>query len=89
MTKIVEDYPLGDLENLTSEELARRLQEMYRQLARAINQKPDVFIRATEDGQATDTFASLGDITVNQNTPKVEILTEQTDPSTVVWTTIS
>lgn len=88
MAKINETYPLGDTSKLTSEDLARILADMYRDLAVAINQKPDIIIRTT-DGLATDTFLSNGTINVNTATDKVEVLTNHTSTSNVTWTPVS
>lgn len=86
MSRISETYNLGSIEDL--EELIRQLQEMYTQLAVAINQKPDVYQRTT-NGQTTDTFLSNGDININTTTNRVEMLTNHVDPTTVIWTTLS
>ncbi len=86
MPRISETYNLGSIEDL--EELIRQLQEMYTQLAVAINQKPDVYQRTT-DGQTTETFLANGDININLNTNKVEMLTNHVDPTTVIWSTLS
>ena len=88
MAKISETYDFGQTEDMTNEELLWLLQRMYTELAEAINRKPDYYERST-DGQTTDTFLSNGDININTSTRKVEMLTEHTDPTTVVWTTIS
>lgn len=60
---------------------------MYKDLAVAINRKPDIYERAA-DGQTTDTFLSNGDININTSTLKVEILTSHTSPTAVTWQTI-
>lgn len=64
------------------------LSRMYTDLARAINQKPDLYQR-TVDGQATDTFLAQGSININLSTNKVEMLTNHTSPTNVTWTTLS
>lgn len=90
MARISETYNLGSIEDL--EELIRQLQEMYTQLAVAINQKPDVYQRNVNgvptDGNSSDIFLSQGDININTTTNKVEMLTNHT-ATTVVWTTLS
>lgn len=94
MAKLSENYEMGNLQDLSPPELARRIQEMYTQLARAINQKPDlVFIKDGDgnpvDGSGTETFLSNGTINVNTSTLKVEMLTDHPTTSTVTWTTLS
>jgi len=88
MSKISESFDFGDDKNTTKEELFTALDRMYRQLAVSINKKPDVYFRNV-DGQTTDTVLSNGDININTSTLKVEVLTEHTSTSAVVWTTIS
>jgi hypothetical protein len=88
MARISENYEMGNLNDLTPPEMARRIQEMYTQLARAINQKPDLVFRDS-DGDSGDTFLSNGTINVNTSTLKVEMLTEHPTTSTVTWTTLS
>ena len=88
MTKIPEDYPLGDIEQMELKELAYVLQDMYRELAVAINARPTVIVRANQDGQTDETFLPVGTLNINQTGPKVEILTSHTNPTTVVWTTL-
>jgi hypothetical protein len=61
---------------------------MYTDLAVAVNAKPDLFERPT-DGQTTDTFLANGSININTTTLKVEMLTQHTNPTTVVWTQLS
>jgi len=92
MTKIPEEYQFASSEG--NEELVRDLKNMYRQLASAINLKPDVITRFDSsgtgiDGQADDTNLAIGTINVNQSTDKVEVLTQHTSPSAVTWTTVS
>jgi hypothetical protein len=88
MAKLPDSYPLGNRETLTTENLLEIIEDIYRELAIAINKKPDIIQRIT-DGQTTDTFLSNGDININTSTLNVEILTEHTNPNTVVWTQIS
>jgi len=86
VTKISETYNLGDEADLNLEEILLRIQEMYRDLAVAINRKPDVYTRQT-DGVTSETFLSNGDININLSTNKVEMLTNHA-ASTVTWTTL-
>jgi len=88
MPKIPETFDFGDINNMSKEELFYNLQRMYTELAEAINRKPDVYERAT-DGQTTDVFLSNGDININTSTQKVEMLTEHTSTTAVVWTQLS
>ena len=64
------------------------LERLYKDLALAINQKPDVYFRE-EDGQTDDVNLSNGSLNVNSSTRKVEMLTEHSDSTTVVWTELS
>lgn len=86
MARISETYNLGSIQDM--EELLRQLQEMYTQLAVAINQKPDVYQRTT-NGNTNETFLANGDININLSTNRVEMLTNHVDPTTVIWTTLS
>jgi len=88
MAKIAEYLQVGSRENITPEELLRLLETAYRDLAVAVNRKPDVYIRES-DGQTSDVFLSDGDININATTLKVEMLTEHTSTSAVVWTELS
>lgn len=87
MVKIPETYNVGSKENLTQEKLLEMLEDMYETLAKAINQKPNVFIR-DDDGQSDDTRLSQGDININRTTKVIEVLTEHDDANTVTWTPI-
>ncbi len=75
MSKIPEYYTLGNTENLSTEELSRVLLDIYKDLAQAINSKPDIFIRST-DGLATDVDLADGSININDSTYKVEALSK-------------
>lgn len=85
--KIASNFNVGDKENLTPELLLELMEKMYRDLAEAVNGKPDVFERTT-DGQTSDTILSNGSFNINSTTQKVEILTEHSG-SSVTWTDIS
>lgn len=61
---------------------------MYFDLATAINRKPDIFIRE-EDGNSNEYFLSVGDLNVNTDTSKVEMITDFPTQKTVTWTTLS
>ncbi len=88
MAKISETFNFGDISNLDSEKLLVLMQEMYRNIAVSLNRKPDI-IQRTVDGQVTDTFLSNGDININLNTNKVQMLTNHPTINTVQWTTLS
>jgi hypothetical protein len=88
MAKIPEYYAVGDRSQMTVEKLLVILEDVYRDLAIAINKKPDVYQRDT-DGLTTDTFLNNGDLNINTNTRKVEMLTEHTSTSAVIWTQLS
>lgn len=88
MSKIPEYYDVGDREDMTIERLLLVVEDVYKQLATALNQKPNVYERNT-DGLTTDTFLSNGDLNINRLTDKVEMLTNHPTISTVTWTTLS
>jgi len=88
LAKISETYNFGNTKDMSPEEMMRAIQDMYTDLASAINRKPDVYTRDT-DGQATDTFLSNGDININLSTDKIEMISNHTNPTTVVWTQLS
>ena len=88
MAKVPEYYSVGDRTQMTVEKLLVIIEDLYRDLAIAINKKPDVYKR-TVDGQSSDTFLSDGDININLNTNKVEMLTNHTSTANVTWTTLS
>ena len=88
MAKVPEYYSIGNKENITPEELARIIEDIYRDLAVQLNKKPDIYERDT-DGQTSDTFLNVGDININTGTLKVEMLTEHTSSTVVNWTTLS
>lgn len=88
MTRIPENFNIGDREKLTISDLFLILERMYTDLAVAVNGKPDL-VQRDVDGQTTDTFLAQGTININLTTDKVEILTNHVDPTTVTWTTLS
>ena len=88
MPKIPEYYEVGDRSQISPEQLLRILEDMYKDLAVAINKKPDIYQRTT-DGLTTDVVLSNGDININTSTLKVEMLTEHDTPTSVTWTTLS
>lgn len=87
MAKISETFNVGNRENLTPEKLLELLEIMYKELAVAINKKPDIYERTTP-GQASDTALANGDININTSTNTVQMLIEHVNPSTVTWKTI-
>jgi len=86
MAKIPEYYQIGSRENLTVERLLEIIENMYKDLASAVNKKPDLYIRDT-DGQVADTFLDSGAININDTTQKVEMLVDRT-ATTVTWKTL-
>jgi hypothetical protein len=89
MASIPEYFNIGETDTKDPEQMVRLLQQMYTDLAQAINQKPDLVVRET-NGSTTETFLSNGTINVNTLTDTVEVLTSRNATgSAVVWTTIS
>lgn len=88
MANLPDTFNFGDMADVDMEQMLVILSRMYTDLARAINQKPDLYQR-TVDGQATDTFLAQGSININLSTNKVEMLTNHTSPTNVTWTTLS
>ena len=88
MAKIPEYYDVGDREEMDIERLLIIIEDVYKQLAIALNKKPDVYQRNTP-GLTTDTFLSNGDINIDSITNQVEMLTNRIGTTTVVWTTLS
>ena len=88
MPKIPEYYQIGDRKNITPERLLVILEDMYTDLARAVNLKPDILERDI-DGIGDEVFLSNGDININLTTDKVEMLTNHPTATTVTWTTLS
>lgn len=87
MARIAERFNFGDRDNLTVERLLLMMEEMYMDLAEAVNKKPDIYVRTT-DGQITDTFLAIGDININSANlplPKIEMLVAHPTPQTVTW----
>lgn len=73
-------------------QLARQLDEMYTDVANAINNlvKKDVISGA--DPAANDqrnSFFSIGDVTVRTDTDAAWIMTSRTTPNAVTWTLIT
>jgi len=89
MAKIPEYYNVGDKSDITLDRLLVILEDIYKDLAVAINKKPDFFVRDV-DGQAGDTNLPLGSINVNSSgaITKIEMLTEHQSTSAVTWTEI-
>ena len=89
MPKIPEHYEVGNRDNIGPERLLELMEDMYRDLAIAVNQKPDVITRNT-DGITSETFLSNGDININLSADKVEMVTNHdAGGTTVTWTTLS
>jgi hypothetical protein len=84
MARIQNDFDFGDPRNMNFEKLLLRLEEMYRDIAEALNKKPEVYVRA-ENGQTTDTFLNIGDININSSTNKIEMLVAHPTQTAVTW----
>lgn len=87
MAKVPEWYQVGDRDNMTVERLLVIIEDMYRDLAIAINRKPDVNQRPN-NGLVTDTFLSNGDININTTTNLVEMLVAHPTSATVTYVTL-
>ena len=88
MAKLPENFVIGDRSDINSEQLLILFERMYRDLAIAINKKPDFYVREV-DGDTSESFLPIASININKTTNKVEMLTNHTNPTTVVWTTLS
>lgn len=86
--KILEYLNVGDRENLTVQELLLIVEKAYQDISTALNLKPDI-IQQTTDGNPADIFLNQGDLHINLNTNKVEMLTNHPTQNTVTWTTLS
>lgn len=72
--------------------LARQLDEMYTDIANAINNVVKKNIVSGADPVANDqrnSFFSVGDITIRTDTDTAWIMTSRTTPNIVVWTLIT
>jgi hypothetical protein len=88
VVRVPPTFNFADNEDISIEELLVLLDRMYIDLAEGVNSKPDLYQRDT-DGQTTDVFLSQGSININTTTRKVEMLTEHTTATAVVWTQLS
>jgi len=88
MPKVLEYLNVGDRENLSVQQLLLIVEKFYQELALNLNRKPDIYQRST-DGLTTDTTLNVGDININTSTLKVEMLTQHTSTTAVVWTQLS
>lgn len=88
MAKIPEYLNVGANRELSTDELLRIIEKMYIDIATNLNKKPDIYQR-TNDGQTSDVFLSNGDLNININTLKVEMLTSHPTATTVTWTQLS
>ncbi len=88
MARVPETFNFGDSSEMDFEKLLVLLQRMYKDLALAVNSKPDLYQRTT-DGQVGDTFLAQGSININLNTNNVEMLTNHDTQTTVTWTQLS
>jgi hypothetical protein len=72
--------------------LARQLDEMYTDIANAINNLAKKNIISGANPAANDqrnSFFSVGDITIRTDTNAAWIMTSRTSPNAVVWTLIT
>lgn len=88
MARVPEYFSVGDRDNITPERLLVIIEELYTQLAVALNQKPDL-VERTSDGLTTDTFLSNGTVNINSSTNKVEMLTNHQTSTSVTWVQLS
>jgi len=88
VAKVPETFNFGDNDEMDFERLLVLLQRMYKDLALAVNSKPDLYQRTT-DGQTIDTFLAQGSININLSTNKVEMLTNHNTQTSVIWTQLS
>lgn len=88
MAKVPEYFNVGSREDMTIERLLIVIEELYTQLAVALNQKPDL-VQRTTDGLTTDTFLSNGTVNINSSTNKVEMLTNHPTSTSVTWVQLS
>lgn len=73
-------------------QLARQLDEMYTDIANALNLLVKKNIVSGANPPANDqrnSFFSIGDITIRTDTDTAWIMTSRTDPNNVVWTQIT
>lgn len=72
-------------------QLARQLDEMYTDIANALNFLVKKNIISGADPSANDqrnSFFSIGDITVRTDTNGVWVMTNRTTPNAVTWTAV-
>ena len=95
MARIPVKYSVGNKEDMTPEKLITIIEDVYRILAKGVNGCPQIYKRnnngVPEDGNTSDTFASIGDININTKpgSIKVEMCTEHDTSDTVKWTQLS
>jgi len=73
-------------------QVARQLDEMYTDIANAINNLIKRNVITGSDPSANDqrnSFFSIGDVTVRTDTDQAWIMTSRTTPNAVTWTLIS
>lgn len=87
MAKVPESLSIGNRDNITIESLLIIIEDLYRELAIAVNKKPDLYERTT-DGQASDFDLSNGTLNINTTTSKVEMLVDRPTSTTVTWKTL-
>lgn len=73
-------------------QLARQLDEMYTDIANALNLLIKKDVVSGNDPAANDqrnSFFSIGDITIRTDTDKAWIMTSRTTPTAVTWTLLT
>lgn len=89
MPKVKDRLIIGDKSQITVEKLLEIIEDLYSELARAINSGPSIYVQEATDANATYTFASIGDIHIRKDSATIKMCTDHTDSVTVQWTTIS
>lgn len=92
MGQIRPEFYLSKRAEKDAKVLLRELEEMYTQLAQAINKKPDIVISKDQDPSVNDTSRVNGTLYLRQDTQQVWILDSRdtsVDPPTVSWTLLN
>ena len=92
---IIDEEFIFSREALTDQTvLLRNLEEMYRDIAIAVNRKPDMAVLDDRDPVAADWRYSIGTFWLNKDSsggpanPTLWILESKTNPTTAAWTQI-
>ena len=88
MAKIRETINFGNKEDLPLDLIAKEFEKAHKDLAIAVNGKPDLVVRDVA-GSNTENFLSDGTINIDTTGPTVEIITSRSaSGATVTWTAI-